>query len=109
MHQAELGRMRTRSRSTSSAPFDAWWSRSTRTRVTWWARQVVSRVITEDYYVRFALPPDDDSARTPGRAVDVELPNGEHISAIVSDVQPEVDAAAQLVFARPRLGRRRGR
>jgi RND family efflux transporter MFP subunit len=107
MHQAELGRMRTRSQKhVIRAPFDG-------VVVALYADpgdvvgpgQVVARVITEDYYVRFALPPDDGAARTPGRAVEVTLPSGELISAIVSDVQPEVDAAAQVVFARARLGR----
>jgi RND family efflux transporter MFP subunit len=65
--------------------------------------QVVARVITEDYYVRFALPPDDTAGRMPGLALSVLLPSGETLPAEVTDVQPEVDAAAQLVFARARL------
>ena len=45
------------------------------------------------------------SARTPGLPLDVRLPTGFTLSAQVTDVQPEVDAAAQLVFARARIDR----
>ncbi len=66
--------------------------------------QVVARVITDDYYVRFALPPEAARARHAGERVRVELPDGaEPVHGVVSDLQPEVDSAAQFVFARARL------
>jgi RND family efflux transporter MFP subunit len=66
--------------------------------------QVVVRVITDDYYVRFALPPDAARGQRVGSAVEVELAGVEPaLRAEVSDIQPEVDPAAQLVFARARL------
>lgn len=66
--------------------------------------QVVVRVITDDYYVRFALPPDAARLTPVGSTVSVELAGTQAaLRAAVSDVQPEVDAAAQLVFARARL------
>jgi RND family efflux transporter MFP subunit len=64
--------------------------------------QVVARVINGDYYVRFALPPDAARAQRIGQRVRVEL--GERVLAgALSDVQPEVDSASQLVFARAKL------
>lgn len=107
MTEAELGRQRTRSdKLVIRAPFDGMV-------VALYADpgdvvgpgQVVARVITEDFYVRFAMPPDDTSARTTGLALDVRLPTGASLTAQVTDVQPEVDAAAQLVFARARIDR----
>ena len=66
--------------------------------------QVVARVITDDYYVRFALPPEAARARHAGEHVRVDLPGGtEPVHGVVSDLQPEVDSAAQFVFARARL------
>jgi RND family efflux transporter MFP subunit len=66
--------------------------------------QVVARVITEDFYVRFAMPPEDARKRRAGFSVQVELEGtGEVLRGVVSDIQPEVDAAAQLLFARARL------
>jgi RND family efflux transporter MFP subunit len=66
--------------------------------------QVVARVITDDYYVRFAVPPEAARARHPGERVRVALPDGaELVHGVVSDLQPEVDSAAQFVFARARL------
>lgn len=107
MTEAELGRQRTRSdKLVIRAPFEGMV-------VALYADpgdvvgsgQVVARVITEDFYVRFAMPPDDTSARSPGLALDVRLPTGVSVTAQVTDVQPEVDAAAQLVFARARIAR----
>lgn len=107
MTEAELGRQRTRSdKLVIRAPFEGMV-------VALYADpgdvvgpgQVVARVITEDFYVRFAMPPDDTSARAPGLELAVRLPTGVSLSAQVTDVQPEVDAAAQLVFARARIDR----
>jgi multidrug efflux pump subunit AcrA (membrane-fusion protein) len=107
MTEAELGRQRTRSdKLVIRAPFEGMV-------VALYADpgdvvgpgQVVARVITEDFYVRFAMPPDDTSARAPGLDLAVRLPTGVSLSAQVTDVQPEVDAAAQLVFARARIDR----
>lgn len=107
MTEAELGRQRTRSdKLVIRAPFEGMV-------VALYvdpgdvvgSGQVVARVITEDFYVRFAMPPDDPSARSPGLALDVRLPTGVSLAAQVTDVQPEVDAAAQLVFARARIDR----
>jgi len=107
MTEAELGRQRTRSdKLVIRAPFEGMV-------VALYAdpgdvvmpAQVVARVITEDFYVRFAMPPDDPSARAAGLHLDVRLPTGVVIDAEVTDVQPEVDAAAQLVFARARIDR----
>lgn len=107
MTAAELGRQRTRSdKHVIRAPFEG-------TVVALYVDpgdvvgpgQVVARVITEDFYVRFAMPPDDGSARTPGLRLAVRLPTSTELTAYVTDVQPEVDAAAQLVFARARIDR----
>ena len=107
MTEAELGRQRTRSdKLVIRAPFEGMV-------VALYADpgdvvgpgQVVARVITEDFYVRFAMPPDDTSARAPGLTLEVRLPTGALLAAQVTDVQPEVDAAAQLVFARARIER----
>jgi membrane fusion protein, multidrug efflux system len=107
MTEAELGRQRTRSdKLVIRAPFEGMV-------VALYADpgdvvgpgQVVARVITEDFYVRFAMPPDDTSARSPGLTLEVRLPTGALLAAQVTDVQPEVDAAAQLVFARARVER----
>jgi RND family efflux transporter MFP subunit len=66
--------------------------------------QVVARVITEDYFVRFAMSAEEARAKRAGFAVEVDVPGAERVLAgVVSDVQPEVDPAAQLVFARARL------
>ena len=66
--------------------------------------QVVARVITADYFVRYALPPEAARAQHVGSAVTVELAGAPApLRGEVSDVQPEVDSAAQLVFARARL------
>ena len=64
--------------------------------------QVVARVINGDYYVRFAMPPDATRAQLVGQRVRVELGERE-LGGAVSDVQPEVDSASQLVFARAKL------
>ncbi|MFI5308865.1 MAG: efflux RND transporter periplasmic adaptor subunit [Polyangiales bacterium] len=70
------------------------------------AGQIVARVITEDYFVRFAMPPDEARARVAGFAVQVEVDGArEPLEGVVADIQPEVDAAAQMVFARARLER----
>lgn len=107
MTEAELGRQRTRSdKLVIRAPFEGMV-------VALYADpgdvvgpgQVVARVITEDFYVRFAMPPDDTAARAPGLSLRVRLPTGSTLAAQVTDVQPEVDAAAQLVFARARIDR----
>ena len=66
--------------------------------------QLVVRVITEDFYVRFALSPDAARTRRVGDRVQVELPDGgAPVHGTVSDLQPEIDAAAQQVFARAQL------
>jgi len=66
--------------------------------------QVVVRVITDDYYVRFAMPTEAARDQRVGSTVRVELAGAEAaLHAEVSDIQPEVDSAAQLVFARARL------
>jgi RND family efflux transporter MFP subunit len=66
--------------------------------------QVVARVITEDYFVRFAMAPQDARARSAGFRVQVVVPGAPApVPGVVSDIQPEIDAAAQLVFARARL------
>jgi RND family efflux transporter MFP subunit len=66
--------------------------------------QVVVRVITDDYYVRFALSPEAAREQQVGSVVRVELSgDAAELRAEVSDIQPEVDSAAQLVFARARL------
>lgn len=66
--------------------------------------QMVVRVITDDYYVRFALSPEAAREQRVGSAVSVELSGDPAaLHAEVSDIQPEVDSAAQLVFARARL------
>jgi len=66
--------------------------------------QVVVRVITSDYFVRFAMPPEHARARSSGFAVRVEVPGlRTALAGTVSDIQPEIDPAAQLVFARARL------
>lgn len=64
--------------------------------------QVVARIINGDYYVRFAMPPDEARARSVGQRVAVEL-TGRVLQAAISDVQPEVDSASQFVFARAKL------
>jgi RND family efflux transporter MFP subunit len=64
--------------------------------------QVVARIINGDYYVRFAMSPDAARSQAVGRGVRVEL-DGRALDAVVSDMQPEVDGASQLVFARARL------
>jgi RND family efflux transporter MFP subunit len=64
--------------------------------------QVVARIINGDYYVRFAMPPEAARGQAVGQSVHVEL-DGRSIDGIVSDIQPEVDGASQLVFARARL------
>lgn len=107
MTQAELGRQRTRSdKLVIRAPFEGMV-------VALYADpgdvvgagQVVARVITEDFYVRFAMPPEDTRARAPGLSLAVRLPTGVSLNAEITDVQPEVDAAAQLVFARARIAK----
>jgi RND family efflux transporter MFP subunit len=66
--------------------------------------QVVVRVITDDYFVRFAMTPEDARARSSGFHVHVEVPGATApIAGVVSDIQPEIDASAQMVFARARL------
>ena len=66
--------------------------------------QVVARVITDDAFVRFAMSAEDARAKRSGFPVRVEVPGAKTaLNAVVSDVQPEVDAAAQMVFARARL------
>jgi RND family efflux transporter MFP subunit len=66
--------------------------------------QIVARVITEDHYVRFAMPPEEAQAKTAGFAIEVWPPGAsEPLRAVVTDIQPEVDASAQLVFLRARL------
>jgi RND family efflux transporter MFP subunit len=66
--------------------------------------QVVARVITDDYFVRFAMTPEEARARSAGFRVHVDVPGAPApVSGVVSDIQPEIDASAQMVFARARL------
>jgi RND family efflux transporter MFP subunit len=66
--------------------------------------QVVARVITDDYFVRFAMAPEQARTHASGLRVQVDVPGAAApLVAVVSDVQPEIDAAAQMVFARARL------
>lgn len=66
--------------------------------------QVVARVITSDYFVRFAMEPHDARTRSAGFRVHVDVPGARApLTGVVSDIQPEIDAAAQMVFARARL------
>jgi RND family efflux transporter MFP subunit len=66
--------------------------------------QVVARVITSDYFVRFAMEPEDARKKGAGFRVQVDVPGAPApLAAVVSDIQPEIDAAAQMVFARARL------
>ncbi len=64
--------------------------------------QVVARIINGDYYVRFAMSPEAARAEAVGQLVRVEL-DGRVLEGVVSDIQPEVDGASQLVFARAKL------
>jgi RND family efflux transporter MFP subunit len=66
--------------------------------------QVLLRVISDDRYVRFAMPPDALLTEPIGSAVEVVADDRElTLRGTISDVQPEIDASAQLVFARARL------
>ena len=66
--------------------------------------QVVARVITDDYFVRFAMRPEEARARSAGFRVHVDVPGAPApVTGVVSDIQPEIDASAQMVFARARL------
>jgi RND family efflux transporter MFP subunit len=64
--------------------------------------QVVARIINGDSYVRFAMPPQAARGQAVGQSVRVEL-DGRTLDGVVSDIQPEVDGASQLVFARAKL------
>jgi RND family efflux transporter MFP subunit len=64
--------------------------------------QVVARIINGDYYVRFAMSPEDARTRSVGQRVRVAVA-GRVLQAAISDVQPEVDSASQLVFARAKI------
>lgn len=61
------------------------------------AGQVVARVITDDRRVRFAVPREQLPA-TGALEVVLSLPSGSR-QATVDSLQPEVDPAAQLIFA----------
>lgn len=106
VNEADLGQELTRSgKHTIRAPFDGLVvARFVDPGALVMPGQVVARVITEDYFVRYALPPEAARAQHVGSAVTVDLA-GAHapLRGEVSDVQPEVDSAAQLVFARARL------
>jgi RND family efflux transporter MFP subunit len=66
--------------------------------------QVVARVITSDYFVRFAMEPEEARRKGAGFRVQVDVPGAPApLAGVVSDIQPEIDAAAQMVFARARL------
>ena len=66
--------------------------------------QVVARVITDQLFVRFALPPHDALGKLVGTAVRVKLAGAPgSMSATVTDLQPEVEPASQLLFARAKL------
>ncbi|MGD8858442.1 MAG: efflux RND transporter periplasmic adaptor subunit [Myxococcales bacterium] len=66
--------------------------------------QVVVRVITEDHYVRFAVPTDAARQLSEGARVRVRLDGADReLHGRVTDVQPELDSAAQMVFVRARL------
>jgi multidrug efflux pump subunit AcrA (membrane-fusion protein) len=67
--------------------------------------QVVVRVMTDSYFVRFAMPPDEARKKQVGFEVEVELPGvARRLAGKVTDIQPEVDSVAQMVFARAGLG-----
>jgi multidrug efflux pump subunit AcrA (membrane-fusion protein) len=61
------------------------------------AGQVLARVFSVDRQVRFAVPRED--LPPPGAEVVVTLPGKRQVHARVSTLRPEVDPAAQLVFA----------
>jgi membrane fusion protein, multidrug efflux system len=61
------------------------------------AGQIVARVITHDRQVRFALP-REQLPREGSLEVVLSLPSGEQRARVLS-LQPEVDPAAQLIFA----------
>jgi RND family efflux transporter MFP subunit len=66
--------------------------------------QVVVRVMTDDNFVRFAMPPDEARAKHVGLVVEVQVPGAvRRLRATVTDIQPEVDSVAQMVFARARI------
>jgi RND family efflux transporter MFP subunit len=66
--------------------------------------QVVVRVITEDHYVRFAVPSEDAPRLSEGAGVRVHFDGVDvALQGQVTDVQPELDSAAQMVFIRARL------
>lgn len=63
------------------------------------AGQVLARVISDERLIRFALP-REDLAKQPLSEVLVRLQDqGEPLRAPIHGVRPEIDAAAQLVFA----------
>jgi RND family efflux transporter MFP subunit len=108
VHEADVGQQLNRSqKQTIRAPFDGLVvARFVDPGGLVSAGQVVARVITDDYYVRFAMPPDEARARSAGFAVRVYVDGAsEPLEGVVADIQPEVDAAAQMVFARARLER----
>lgn len=106
VHEADLGQEVTRSgKHTIRAPFDGLVvARFIDPGGLVTPGQVVVRVITEDAYVRFALPAEEARSQAVGSGVQVLLPGASgKLAAVISDIQPEVDSAAQLVFARARL------
>jgi multidrug efflux pump subunit AcrA (membrane-fusion protein) len=66
--------------------------------------QILARVVDDERFVRFALPADHHSHLRVGAAVRVVLDQSDlPLSAAVVDVDPELDAAAGLGFARARF------
>lgn len=107
MQRAKLGQQRTQTRKhLVTAPFDGIVvSVQVDPGDTVAPGAVLARMITDDLYVRFALPPAEVPAQMEGQAVKVSGASLDApLAATVSDVQPEVDVSAQLVFARARLG-----
>mgnify|MGYP005815037153 CR=1 FL=1 len=66
--------------------------------------QTLARVIGGDTYVRFAVPPEAIVTTQRDARLAVREPlSSRSVSAVVTDVLPEVDAASGLVFVRARL------
>jgi RND family efflux transporter MFP subunit len=104
VHEADVGQQLTRSQKyVIRAPFDGIaLERLVDPGALVLPGQVVARIINGDYYVRFAMSPDDARTRSVGQRVRVDVA-GRVLRAAISDVQPEVDSASQLVFARAKI------
>jgi multidrug efflux pump subunit AcrA (membrane-fusion protein) len=62
------------------------------------ARQVLARVITDERQIRFAIPRDQLPAAGLAEVL-LALPDGGDLPAAVDALAPELDPAAQLIFA----------